>query len=295
MSRSPRRPRLAPLAGPAAALLVLTTQVAPAAAEGDVADPLTPRLACKAAGASTRLTVQFQPDTSLRDLAAWLTTFTCKNVVFSAEVAQVGAKVNILAPAPMSPKQAQRLFVTAVEALGLVVEDKAGTVLIKPGRALAAGCAALARPSKPDVIEGELGGNPFDSAHPRLPDPAPEVFTTAEIEAGIKPIDEGHVEVRRALVDKLLANPMAVSKGARVVPSMKDGVSNGFKLYAIRPSSAVARLGLRNGDTIQAVNGHDLSTADKALEVYTTVRTARRLELTLLRRGRPMTLVITIK
>ena len=50
--------------------------------------------------------------------------------------------------------------------------------------------------------------------------------------------------------------------------------AHGFKLYAIRPSSVYAKIGLTNGDTLSAINGLELTTADKALEVYTKLREA---------------------
>jgi hypothetical protein len=117
----------------------------------------------------------------------------------------------------------------------------------------------------------------------------------AALDAGIRKIDDTHYEVSASLVEKVLQNPMAVAKSMRVVPAMKDGQPDGFKLYAIRPSSLWARLGLANGDTIQAVNGMRLESADKALEVYTSLREARALELDLVRRGRPLRLFIAIK
>ena len=117
----------------------------------------------------------------------------------------------------------------------------------------------------------------------------------AAIDAGITRIDGTHYVVTRALIDRVLANPMAVAKGARVVPSVKDGVANGFKLYAIRPASMYAHLGLANGDTIHSVNGLELASEDQALEVYTKVKAASHLEVQLTRRGTSMTLTYTIK
>lgn len=115
------------------------------------------------------------------------------------------------------------------------------------------------------------------------------------IDQGIKKVSEDSYEVQRGLVNSLLANPMAMARGARVVPSVKDGAPNGFKLYAIRPSSVYGKIGLRNGDTVTAVNGFDLSSPDKALEVYTKVREASNLTVSVLRRGKPMTLNYTIR
>ena len=79
------------------------------------------------------------------------------------------------------------------------------------------------------------------------------------------------------------------------MPSIKDGKANGFKLYAIRPNSLFAKIGLQNGDTIQSINGFDMSSPDKALEVYTKVRSSSALSVSVLRRGLPTNLDYSIK
>jgi general secretion pathway protein C len=117
----------------------------------------------------------------------------------------------------------------------------------------------------------------------------------SSIDSGIKKIDESNYEIDKSLVEKVLLNPMAVAKGARVVPSMKNGKPDGFKLYAIRPTSAFAKLGLTNGDTLQSINGFELTSADKALEVYTKLREATSLEVEVTRRGKPVTLKYMIR
>jgi general secretion pathway protein C len=117
----------------------------------------------------------------------------------------------------------------------------------------------------------------------------------AAIDNGIKKIDDNTYEIDKGLVEKILANPMGVAKGARVVPAVQNGKPNGFKLYAIRPSSVYAKIGLTNGDTLSAINGMELTTADKALEVYTKLREATSLEVEIQRRGKPMTLKYTIR
>jgi general secretion pathway protein C len=115
------------------------------------------------------------------------------------------------------------------------------------------------------------------------------------VAAGVKKIDDSNYEVSRQLVDKILSNPMAIAKGARVVPSVKDGKANGFKLYAIRPGSVYAQIGLANGDTIHAINGFDLTSPDKALEVYTKVKEATSLTVAVTRRGKEMIINYGIK
>jgi len=110
----------------------------------------------------------------------------------------------------------------------------------------------------------------------------------------ITKLDDLHYEVPRATIDQLLANPMAFSRQARIVPSYRSGQPDGLKLYAIRPGSLWSTLGIANGDTIQTVNGHALSSPDGALEIYTKVRDATKLEVGVRRRGGGDEQVVTI-
>jgi hypothetical protein len=103
------------------------------------------------------------------------------------------------------------------------------------------------------------------------------------------------VVLDRDLLDLLLAKPAAFARQVRIVPSIKDGTANGFKLFAIRPGTLFARLGFKNGDTMHSVNGMELSSPDKALEAYTHLRDADNLEVALSRRGKPMKLTIRIE
>jgi membrane-associated protease RseP (regulator of RpoE activity) len=107
--------------------------------------------------------------------------------------------------------------------------------------------------------------------------------------------DDHHVVIPRATFDQLLADPAAFARSARVVPAVTAGVTDGFKLYAIRPASVFARLGLQNGDTIRAVNGFELTSPDQALDLVRKVRRADQLTVDLERRGHAEILTITIK
>ncbi len=117
----------------------------------------------------------------------------------------------------------------------------------------------------------------------------------AMIDSGIKKIDDNHYEISKELVDKVLLNPMGFTKGARVVPAMANGKPNGFKLYSIRPGTVYAKLGLENGDTLSSINGMELTSAEKALEVYTKLRDATTLEVGLTRRNKPDTITYSIR
>ena len=126
---------------------------------------------------------------------------------------------------------------------------------------------------------------------PSYTDPDPAIDSLLD---SIEKVDDSHYKIPRKVVDAVLANPMSIAKGARVVPAIKNGQPDGFKLYAIRPSSVYAKLGLANGDTIHAVNGFELTSPDKALEVYTKLRDATELEFEITRRGQPVSITYEI-
>lgn len=108
--------------------------------------------------------------------------------------------------------------------------------------------------------------------------------------AGITRVDATHYTLARDLIDRALAAPTPLLRTARIVPAIADGQPAGVKLYAMRPGSPLVVLGLANGDTLRAINGLPLTSADRALEAYGRLRTTAALTLELTRRGQPMTL-----
>jgi hypothetical protein len=240
--------------------------------------------ACHAASPTTKLRVQFKPGVSIAELATWATAFSCKNIIISSDIAKRATKLDVIAPRDMTPAQAIQLFIDAIEATGLVVVQKHDTIIIKLGPGMPATC--------PDLADAA----PATATPP--PSPSRDIdgeVTDADLDAGIRATDATHRKLARGMVDKLLANPLGVAKGARVVPAQKDGKPDGFKLYSIQPGSVYARLGFENGDTLERVGGIDVSSPDKALDVYTKLRDAKHIDVTIVRRGAPMTLVFDIQ
>ena len=87
----------------------------------------------------------------------------------------------------------------------------------------------------------------------------------------------------------------ALSRAARIVPEMKDGKSNGFRLLSIKPDGPFGVIGLQNGDVISAINGLEMTSPDKALEVYTKLKTANHLSVGLERNGQKVTMDYNIR
>src|SRR6185436_6022524 len=102
---------------------------------------------------------------------------------------------------------------------------------------------------------------------------------------GIKAISENEYEVPRAEIDKTLSNLNDVAMQARIVPAFKDGVAQGFKLFSIRPDSIYTKIGIQNGDVIRRINGYDLNSPEKALEIYSKLKEANRIDIEIERNG----------
>jgi type II secretion system protein C len=114
-------------------------------------------------------------------------------------------------------------------------------------------------------------------------------------EESINCSSEDACTVDRAFVESLMANPAQLAKQARIVPSQKDGETQGYKLYGIRRGTIPKLLGFKNGDMLKAVNGEDLTSVDKAMGLYTKLRRASNLSVTIERKGKAITKEITIQ
>lgn len=111
--------------------------------------------------------------------------------------------------------------------------------------------------------------------------------------ASVKQLAPATYAVPRDTVEAWTADPSQVTSGGRAVPVMDAGAQSGFRLYAIRPGSAYAALGLEDGDVIRAINGTRLRSGDHALELIAASTT--QITLDLLRRGQPVILNYLIK
>jgi len=121
------------------------------------------------------------------------------------------------------------------------------------------------------------------------PAPGPKDPLAEALDKGIKKTGPNSYEVQHSTLDALLGNMGALSKAARILPEMKDGKSAGFRLLSIKPDGPFGKIGLQNGDIISAINGLEMTSPDKALEVYTKLKTANHLSVGLERNGQKIT------
>jgi len=135
-----------------------------------------------------------------------------------------------------------------------------------------------------------IDGQPGDGAFAMPSPPVAQANTTPPPSSGsaIRATSENEYEVPRAEIDKTLNNLNDVAMQARIVPAFKDGQAVGFKLFSIRPDSIYSKIGVQNGDVIRRINGFDLNSPEKALEVYSKMKDASRIEIEIERNGAPI-------
>jgi len=142
-----------------------------------------------------------------------------------------------------------------------------------------------------EFIDGQPGDGSAPAPTFTPPPPVAEAKPGAPnsgLGTGIRAVSENEYEVPRGEIDRTLANLNEVAMQARIVPAFKDGQAQGFKLFSIRPDSIYSKIGVQNGDVIRRINGFDLNSPEKALEVYSKLKEAPRIEIEIERNGAPI-------
>jgi general secretion pathway protein C len=129
---------------------------------------------------------------------------------------------------------------------------------------------------------GSLGTAPVPPPDGDAPPPS------GDATEGIRQKGENDYSITRQKLDSTLGNLNDIATQARMVPSFKNGVANGFKLFSIRPGSVFGAIGMQNGDVISRINGLEINSPDKALEMYGRLKDAGSLDIELERRGQPI-------
>jgi type II secretory pathway component PulC len=117
----------------------------------------------------------------------------------------------------------------------------------------------------------------------------------AATDSGVRKIAEHRYEIDRATLEAVMGNLNQFARTVRVLPELKAGQPAGFRLVDIRPESPLARLGLRRGDVITSINGLELTSVEKAMELYLKLKSAGHLSITLDRLGTNSTIQYVIR
>lgn len=125
---------------------------------------------------------------------------------------------------------------------------------------------------------------------PEIPSPA----TGGEAASGTASSSRGGAENRRAIsrdeAEKARANLGELMKQARMEPHVVNGQTDGFEVKMVKANTLFTTLGVQKGDIIRQVNGLQLDSPEKALQIFQQLREARHIVIALERNGSPLSL-----
>jgi general secretion pathway protein C len=125
------------------------------------------------------------------------------------------------------------------------------------------------------------------AAMPPIKAPRPPVDPfAAELERGIKKLGDRRYEIQRSTLEAVMGNLALLTRSARIVPDVRGGKPYGFRLFAVRPDGPFAKIGLQNNDVVVSINGLEMNSPEKALEVYGKLKSASHVSLGLERGGK---------
>jgi general secretion pathway protein C len=76
------------------------------------------------------------------------------------------------------------------------------------------------------------------------------------------------IRLDREELESQMANLNELMQQVRIRPFMEGKRPAGFLVSNIKPGSLFSKMGLRNGDVIQGINGETITTPDQAVDLY---------------------------
>jgi general secretion pathway protein C len=98
------------------------------------------------------------------------------------------------------------------------------------------------------------------------------------------------ITVSRKDIQKSLEDINKLMSQVRIRPHFKDGESDGLSVSRIKGGSIFSKLGLRNGDIVQKINGEPINSPDEVLALYEKLKSGSEVSLEVTRRGEPKTM-----
>ncbi len=109
-------------------------------------------------------------------------------------------------------------------------------------------------------------------------------------------VGAGQVVMDKRYMDKQLADMNSLMTKVRVVPQKSDdGSMKGFKLFQINRGSIYDKIGLKNNDVIQRVNGQPLNSVESGLDLFYALKNEMSFSVDLERNNSKQTLTINIQ
>lgn len=100
-----------------------------------------------------------------------------------------------------------------------------------------------------------------------------------------KKITESEWVISQDAVMKSLENMSSVLTDARLTPRVSKGAIDGFLVTEIKPRGVFDAIGLVNGDVLTRINGYEIDSPEKAVQVLSALKGETSIELDIVREG----------
>lgn len=95
--------------------------------------------------------------------------------------------------------------------------------------------------------------------------------------------------IDQRLLNASLDNIGQAMTDARLLPSMKDGKVEGFRVSEVKPKGIFGTIGIKNGDVLLRMNDFPIDSPEKAIQSFASLKGQSRIRLDLIRDGQPTT------
>lgn len=127
---------------------------------------------------------------------------------------------------------------------------------------------------------------------PMSPSPSPQ---TSAITGGATQTGAGSFVIDQRVLNAALDNLGQAMTDARLLPSVKDGKVEGFRVSEVKPSGVFAMIGIKNGDVLHKINDLPVDSPERAIQSLASLKGQNRIKLDLVRDGQPSTLSYDIR
>jgi general secretion pathway protein C len=99
----------------------------------------------------------------------------------------------------------------------------------------------------------------------------------------------GNYVVDQRALNASLDNIGQAMTDARLLPSMKDGKVEGFRVSEVKSQGIFGTIGIKNGDVLLRMNDFPIDSPEKAIQSFASLKGQSRIRLDLIRDGQPTT------
>lgn len=106
-------------------------------------------------------------------------------------------------------------------------------------------------------------------------------------QTGAVQVGAGSYVIDQRALNAALENLGQVMTDARLLPSVKEGKVEGFRISEVKPAGVFSMIGMRNGDILLRINDLPVDSPERAIQSLASLKGQNRIKLDLVRDGQP--------